>query len=128
MAEASVIDMGRCCDCHKYQLACKEEHVDNDWAPYARPQPDTGQFWQKIVENVRGAVAKVKMHHLATPCNHCAHLLDKRCELPRCVESGPREAIRFGDKKELRALTEGAVVLGRRPSGDFTDPYRDLPG
>lgn len=71
MAKAFVIDVGRCCGCYNCQLACKDEHVDNDWAPYARPQPDTGQFWLKIQEDIRGTVPKVRMHYVPLLCNHC---------------------------------------------------------
>jgi len=60
--KAFVIDAGRCCGCYNCQIACKDEHVDNDWTPYAKPQPETGQFWMKIQENVCGTAPKVKMH------------------------------------------------------------------
>ena len=30
----------------------------NDWTPYAKPQPDTGQFWIGITEMVRGTVPR----------------------------------------------------------------------
>ena len=41
--------------------------MENDWTPYAKPQPDTGQFWLKIQENVCGTVPKVKMHYVPRP-------------------------------------------------------------
>ena len=31
-----------CNGCYCCQIACKDEHVANDWMPYAKPQPDTG--------------------------------------------------------------------------------------
>jgi len=71
MAKAFVIDVGRCCGCYNCQLACKDEHVDNDWSPYTRPQPDTGQFWMMIQEHVCGTVPKVKMHYIPLLCQHC---------------------------------------------------------
>ena len=37
-----------CNGCHNCQVACKDEHVGNDWSPIAKPQPDTGQFWNKV--------------------------------------------------------------------------------
>jgi len=64
-------DVSICNGCYCCQIACKDEHVANDWSPYARPQPDTGQFWLKLNEYVRGTVPKVKMHYLPTLCNHC---------------------------------------------------------
>ena len=53
------------------QIACKDEHVANDWTPYAKPQPDTGQFWIGITELVRGQVPKVKVTYIPKMCHHC---------------------------------------------------------
>jgi tetrathionate reductase subunit B len=69
--KAFVIDIAKCNGCYSCQMACKDEHVDNDWTPYARPQPDTGQFWLKIIETVRGTVPKVKVSYQVTLCMHC---------------------------------------------------------
>ncbi len=66
-----VIDVGRCNGCYCCQIACKDEHVGNDWSPYAKPQPDTGQFWLRQTDHVRGTVPKVKVHYVPTPCQHC---------------------------------------------------------
>jgi Fe-S-cluster-containing dehydrogenase component len=69
--KAFVIDVSICNGCYCCQIACKDEHVANDWTPYAMPQPDTGQFWLKLNEYVRGTVPKVKMHYLPVLCMHC---------------------------------------------------------
>ena len=66
-----LIDVGRCNGCYCCQIACKDEHVANDWTPYAKPQPDTGQFWTGITEFVRGQVPKVKVTYLLEMCHHC---------------------------------------------------------
>jgi tetrathionate reductase subunit B len=66
-----VFDTSVCNGCYCCQLACKDEHCSNDWTPYAKPQPDTGQFWLKLDEYVRGTVPKVKVHYVPTLCNHC---------------------------------------------------------
>jgi len=66
-----LIDVARCNGCYCCQIACKDEHVANDWSPYAKPQPDTGQFWCRLHEYVRGTVPKVKMHYLPVTCQHC---------------------------------------------------------
>ena len=68
-----VIDIAKCNGCYNCQIACKDEHVGNDWTPYAKPQPDTGHFWMKMNEKVRGTVPKVKMSYIATPCMHCSN-------------------------------------------------------
>ena len=71
MSKVFVFNAARCNGCYCCQLACKDEHCGNDWTPYAKPQPDTGQFWLQLHEYVRGTVPKVKMHYVPTLCNHC---------------------------------------------------------
>jgi len=66
-----VMDVARCNGCYNCQISCKDEHVGNDWTPYAKPQPDTGQFWLKQNEYIRGTVPKVKMHYVPVMCQHC---------------------------------------------------------
>jgi tetrathionate reductase subunit B len=64
-------DTARCNGCYNCQIACKDEHVANDWTPYAKPQPEIGQFWLKMIETVRGQVPRVKVAYYASMCNHC---------------------------------------------------------
>ena len=66
-----VVDTSMCNGCYTCQIACKDEHVGNDWSPYAKPQPDTGQFWMKMNETVRGNVPQVRMTYLPVMCQHC---------------------------------------------------------
>jgi tetrathionate reductase subunit B len=95
MSKAFVIDVGRCTGCYNCQLACKDEHAGNDWTPYAKPQPDTGQFWMKVNEHVCGTVPKVRMHYIPALCNHC----DK----PSCAD-----ACKFG---AFAKREDGLVLL-----------------
>jgi Fe-S-cluster-containing dehydrogenase component len=69
--KAFVIDVARCNGCYGCQFVCKDEHVGNDWAPIAKPQPDAGQFWMRVDEYIRGTVPKVRMHYVPNPCMHC---------------------------------------------------------
>ena len=85
MAKVFVIDVARCSGCYNCQLACKDEHVGNDWTPYAKPQPEIGQFWCKVEENVCGTLPKVKIHYIPKLCNHCTKAA--------CLEACPHEAI-----------------------------------
>jgi Fe-S-cluster-containing dehydrogenase component len=80
-----VINVAKCNGCRNCQIACKDEHCGNEWTPYARPQPETGQFWCKVNENVRGTVPKVKISYVARLCMHC----DAAACIPACpVEGG----------------------------------------
>jgi len=69
--KAFVIDVNKCNGCYSCQVVCKDEHCGNDWTPIAKPQPDTGQFWGKLNEYVRGQVPQVKMSYVFVPCQHC---------------------------------------------------------
>ena len=71
MAKVFLFDAAKCNGCRNCQLACKDEHVDNEWMPYAMPQPDTGQFWTRIEERIRGQVPKVKVSYISKRCQHC---------------------------------------------------------
>jgi Fe-S-cluster-containing dehydrogenase component len=65
-------------------MACKDEHCGNDWMPYAKPQPDNGQFWIKLNKFVRGGNGaavdglptvrmspKIAVTYYPTLCAHC---------------------------------------------------------
>jgi len=69
--KAFYIDLDICNGCYCCQIACKDEHVANDWTPYAKPQPDTGQFWMGLTEMVRGQVPQVKVTYIPKMCHHC---------------------------------------------------------
>jgi tetrathionate reductase subunit B len=66
-----VIDLSLCSGCYNCQVACKDEHCGNDWTPYAKPQPDTGQFWLKVHEEERGTLPKVRVSYTPMLCMHC---------------------------------------------------------
>lgn len=67
-----LLDINRCNGCYSCQIVCKDEHCDASWLPYAAPQPETGQFWMKVTEKVRGQVPVVKVTYTPTLCAHCA--------------------------------------------------------
>ena len=80
-----LIDLKKCVGCYACQVGCKDEHCDNDWMPYAKPQPETGQFWMRVVEKERGAKPHVKVSYRPTPCQHCRK--------PACLAACPDDAI-----------------------------------
>jgi tetrathionate reductase subunit B len=95
MGKVLIINYDICNGCYNCQLACKDEHVANDWSPIAKPQPDTGQFWNKVYDNVRGQVPKVKVTYEHSICQHCD-------DAP-CMEACPTKAIYKRD--------DGAVII-----------------
>ena len=136
MAKAFVIDIARCCGCYNCQLACKDEHVDNDWTPYANPQPETGQFWLRVEENICGTVPKVKIHYIPMLCNHCRKaacieaclegaiakrddglviIEPEKCKgsggCKACVSACPYHAIYFNDKLRVAQKCTGCAHL-----------------
>jgi tetrathionate reductase subunit B len=71
MGKVMIIDISKCNGCYNCQVACKDEHADNDWTPIAAPQPDTGQFWMKVTDIVQGTVPKVRVRYMLDTCQHC---------------------------------------------------------
>jgi tetrathionate reductase subunit B len=129
-----VIDVAKCNGCYSCQIVCKDEHVGNDWTPYAKPQPDVGQFWLKINENIRGTVPKVKVAYKAVMCMHCekAPCMDacsikgaiyrredglviidptKCTGCKNCVDSCPYEVIYFNEDLNLAQKCTGCAHL-----------------
>ena len=121
MGKVLVIDIDKCNGCYNCQISCKDEHVGNDWSPIAKPQPDTGQFWNKVTDYVRGSVPKVKMSYLHSICQHC--------DAAPCIESCSVKAIYKrddgiviidpekcrGQRSCVEACPYGAIRLQRRP-------------
>ena len=69
--------------------ACKDEHWNNEWLPYALPQPDTGHFWCKVTQTDHGQVPKVRVEYTPRFCNHCD-------EAP-CMQAAPEAVYKRED-------------------------------
>ncbi|MDB9823002.1 oxidoreductase [Deltaproteobacteria bacterium] len=65
------IDVEKCEDCNNCFLACKDEHVDNDWPGYSLPQPLHGQRWINIMRKERGQYPLIDVTYMPIPCMHC---------------------------------------------------------
>ena len=71
MTKAFLIDLSHCNGCYNCQVVCKDEHCGTNWLPYAAEQPETGQFWMRIDEKVRGQVPWVRVSYIPILCAHC---------------------------------------------------------
>ena len=66
-----VIDVSLCHDCNNCFLACKDEHVGNQWLPYTEDQPRHGHKWMDILSTERGLFPCIDVCYLPKPCQHC---------------------------------------------------------
>ena len=64
MGKVFIVDVKYCSGCHNCQIACKDEHCDKSWMPYAAQQPMTGQFWCRMDQKDRGTVPKVRVSYV----------------------------------------------------------------
>lgn len=71
MAKVFIVDLDKCNGCYSCQIACKDEHVGNEWLPYALPQPMTKQYWMRVDEKEHGSIPKVRVQYTPVPCMHC---------------------------------------------------------
>jgi len=101
--------------------------------PYARPQPETGQFWLGISETIRGTVPKVMVTYIPKLCMHCDEapcitacepeaiykredglvIIDQEkcsgCRL--CVDTCPHGVIFFNDAMRIAQKCTGCAHL-----------------
>jgi len=83
---AMAIDLRYCTGCYNCQIACKDEHVGNEFLPIAKPQPTFGHFWAGIKEVERVlAPSHIQVVYIPTPCQHC--------DDPACMKAAKNEAI-----------------------------------
>ena len=133
MGKAFVIDVAKCSGCYNCQLACKDEHAENDWTPYAKAQPLTGQFWCRVEDHVCGTIPKVRIHYISHLCNHCRNAdCMKSCEYDAiyrredglvlidpakctgcgaCVKACPYDAVYFNEKEHIAQKRTGCAHL-----------------
>jgi len=66
-----IIDIEKCEDCNNCFMACKDEHVDNEFLPYSVSQPRHEHRWLNIMRKERGAGSLMDVAYRPTPCMHC---------------------------------------------------------
>ena len=66
-----LIDADTCTNCGLCIVACKDEHVENDWGTITLSQPWHGHRWMDIMRKERGQYPLVDVVYLPTPCLHC---------------------------------------------------------
>ena len=76
-----VCDVSLCHDCNNCFMACKDEHVDNEWLPYTNAQPRHGHRWMNILRKERGQNPRIDVAYLPMPCQHC--------EEAYCIKQNP---------------------------------------
>jgi Fe-S-cluster-containing dehydrogenase component len=72
-----VFDVAMCHDCNNCFMACKDEHVGNDWPGYTAAQPRHGHRWMNIERRERGVYARNDVAYLPLTCQHCQ---DAHCQ------------------------------------------------
>jgi len=66
-----IIDLEKCEDCNSCFLACKDEHVGNDFLPYSLSQRKHVHRWINIMRKERGQCPVVDVAYMPIPCMHC---------------------------------------------------------
>lgn len=66
-----IIDIARCEDCNNCSLACKDEHVDNEWPGYSAAQPRHGHRWINVARHERGQFPLIDVAYRPMPCMQC---------------------------------------------------------
>lgn len=100
---AMVIDVAKCEGCNNCFLACKDEHVGNDWPPYAVSQQLHGERWIMLPKKERGQFPHVDVAYRPTPCMHC--------DTPACAKAFP-EAV--SKRKDGIVLIDAKLARGHK--------------
>lgn len=66
------IDVDRCVGCYNCFLACRDEHVGNDYPGIAAAQPPLGKAWINLDEVEQGSFPRVELSFVPVMCLHCA--------------------------------------------------------
>ena len=106
-----VFDVDKCIGCFSCMLACKDEHVGNDWLPYTDRQKKRDQKWIELGHVERGVLPRVDISYRPEFCNHC--------DDPPCAKNNPGCVIKRSDGIVLLDPREAAGNEGLVSSCPF---------
>lgn len=109
-----IIDVAECEDCNNCFLACKDEHVGNDFPGYSLAQPRHGHRWMNIMRKERGSGSLMDVAYRPTPCMHC--------DQPPCISTGGDAVVK---KENGIVMIDPGRAKGRRDIVDSC-PYRAI--
>ncbi|MDR1571541.1 MAG: oxidoreductase [Clostridiales Family XIII bacterium] len=84
-----VFDVDKCIGCYTCLLACKDEHVGNNWLPYTDRQQKNDQKWIVMEKTDRGSYPRMDVAYRPRLCNHCG--------AAPCAANAPGDVIRRDD-------------------------------
>jgi len=70
-------------------LACKDEHVGNEWLPYTDKQKKRDQKWIEVKHRERGVAPRIDLAYMPALCNHCDN--------PPCAKGNPGLVVKRSD-------------------------------
>ena len=111
---AMAIDLNKCIGCYNCQIACKDEHVGNDFPPVAKAQPTFGHFWLSISEKEQiWSPSHIKVTYIPQPCQHCddAPCMKAAKNGAICLDQVDRSLQKIAC--QLRESSRSAVILIR---------------
>lgn len=109
-----IIDVAKCQNCQNCFLSCKDEHVDNSWAPVSEPMPRHGQRWREVDVNERGQYPLIDVSFLPRNC--------MMCENAPCIAAGNGAVYR---REDGIVLIDREKAKGRRNIVDAC-PYGSI--
>jgi Fe-S-cluster-containing dehydrogenase component len=95
-----IVDVLKCVGCFNCLMACKDEHVDNDWKPYTGSQQLHGQKWIDPSRHERGKAPYTDVCFVTRLCMHCSD--------PACAKAVPAAIDRRKDGAVLIDTAEAA--------------------
>jgi Fe-S-cluster-containing dehydrogenase component len=80
-----IVDVEKCENCGNCFIACRDEHVGNDWPGYSAPQTEHGGKWIEVRGRERGQYPFIDVAYLPVPC--------MQCDRAPCLEAGKPGAV-----------------------------------